>query len=68
MPLIFGNAKLTMDELLIPIVEVEVIVNFRPLLYLATDDLEEPLTPFYLPIGQRVLSLSNNIEVFDDED
>ena len=40
-----GSAKLTMDELLTAVVEIEMIVNSRPLSYLSADDMEELLTP-----------------------
>ena len=52
-----GRAKLTHDELLTALTEVEVIVNSRPLSYLSTEDIEEPLTPSHLLIGRRVLNL-----------
>lgn len=37
--------------------EVECVLNSRPLTYLYTDDLEEPLTPSHLIVGHRLLSL-----------
>ena len=52
-----GQAKLTHDELLTALTEVEMIVNSRPLSYLSTEDIEEPLTPSHLLIGRRVLNL-----------
>ena len=51
-----GSARLNYDELLTTITEAEMIVNSRPLSYLSSDDLEEPLTPSHLLIGHRVLS------------
>ena len=51
------NARLTFDELLTAVTEVEMILNSRPLLYVSTDDMEEPLTPSHLLIGRRVLTL-----------
>ena len=50
-----GWAKLTHDELLTALTEVEVIVNSRPLSYLSTGDIEGPLTPSHLLIGRRVV-------------
>ena len=52
-----GQAKLTHDELLTALTEVEMIVNSRPLSYLSTEDIEEPLTPSHLLIGRRVFNL-----------
>ena len=33
------------DELLTAVVEIEAIINARPLLYVSTEDIEEPLKP-----------------------
>ena len=54
---IIGGAKLTYDELLTSVVEVEAILNTRPLTYLDPDDSDEPLTPSHLLTGRRVMSL-----------
>ena len=51
-----GNAKLSYDELSTALTEVEAIVNSRPISYLSSVDLEEPLTLSHLIIGYRVLS------------
>ena len=40
-----GQAKFSLDELHTAVVEVEFIINSRPLTYLSSGDLEEPLTP-----------------------
>ena len=50
-----GKARLTYEELLAVLTEVECILNSRPLTYLYPDDLEEPLT--HLISGRRLLSL-----------
>ena len=52
-----GNARLTYEELMTVLSEVECILNSRPLTYLYPDDLEEPLTPSHLMSGRRLLSL-----------
>ena len=52
-----GSARLTYDELLTSVTEVEMILNSRPLTYLSADEVEEPLTPSHLLIGCRVLTL-----------
>ena len=56
-----GQAKISLDELLTAVTEVEAIVNSRPLLYVTSDDLEEPLTPSHLLVGWRVLSLPDDL-------
>ena len=52
-----GQARLTFDELLTALAEVEMILNSRPISYVSTDDVEEPLTPSHLIMGRRILSL-----------
>ena len=66
-----GQAKFSFDELLTAVTEVEEIVNSRPLSYVTSDDLEEPLTPSHLLVGRRVLSLPDDLsylgETADDD-
>ena len=52
-----GGARLTYDELTTVVAEVEMILNSRPLSYLSSDDIEEPLTPSHLLLGRRVVNL-----------
>ena len=52
-----GKARLTYEELLTVLTEVECTHNSRPLTYLYPDNLEEPLTPSHLISGRRLLSL-----------
>ena len=40
-----GQAKFSYNVPLTAVIEVEAILNFRPLSYILADDLEEPLTP-----------------------
>jgi len=40
------------------VVEIEAILNSRPLFYVGPDDLDETLTPSHLLTGHRILSLS----------
>ena len=49
-----GNAKLTYEELNTLLIEVEGVLNSRPLTYLY-DEGGEPLTPSHLIMGRRVL-------------
>ena len=55
------QAKLSLDELHTAIVEIESIINSRPLSYVSSYDLEEPLTPSHLMIGRRILNLPDNL-------
>ena len=52
-----GNVTLSYDELLTAVAEVEMVLNSRPLSFVSTEDMEEPLTPSHLLIGRRVLNL-----------
>ena len=65
---IIGRAKLTHEELLTIVTEVEMIVNSRPLSYVSQEDLDEPITPSHLLIGKRVLSLPDSLCYEDDEE
>lgn len=56
-----GQAKFSLDGLHTAVVEVESIINSRPLSYLTSSDVEEPLTPSHLLIGRQVLSLPDNL-------
>ena len=62
-----GRAKLTYDELLTILTEVEMILNSQPLSYMTSDDVEEPLTPSHLILGRRVINLPTHYE-HNDED
>ena len=62
-----GNARLTYDELITSVTEVEMILNSRPLSYVSSEDIEEPLTPSHLLVGYRVLSLPDPMTSADDE-
>ena len=48
------------DELLMGLVEVEMVLNARPLSFVLSEDLEELLTPSHLLIGRRILSLPSH--------
>ena len=50
------NARLNYDELSTTLVEVEAVLNSRPLTYVY-DEFEEPLTSSHLVIGRRILSM-----------
>ena len=54
---IFGRSKLSYDELLTVIVEIEAILNSRPLIYIDAGEVEEPLTPLHLLLCRRILPI-----------
>ena len=64
---VIGNSQLTYEELLTAVIEVEAMLNSRPLTYLAPDDLDEPLTPSHLLTGRRILSLPD-LPIGNEED
>ncbi len=64
-----GKAKLSYDELVTAVTEAESILNSRPLSYVSSEDIEEPLTPAHLLSGRRILSLpERHRENPEDED
>ena len=63
-----GKAKLTHDELSTALTEVEAILNSRPLSYISSDDLEEPLTPSHMLTGRRILSLPDGASTVSEGD
>ena len=62
-----GKNCLSFDELHTLVVEIEAVLNSRPLTYVSSEDPEEPLTPSHLLVGFRILSLPGP-EVSDDPD
>ena len=58
---IIGKARFSYDELLTAVIEVEAVLNSRPLMYVSADDLEEPLTPSHLLTGRRIRSLPDHL-------
>ena len=61
-----GRAKLTYDELITSLIEIEAVINSRPLTYISPDSLQEPLTPSHFLTGKRVLSLPDGYSCGDD--
>ena len=57
-----GRTILDYDELLTAVVEIEAVINARPLTYVYDDEESpsSPLTPSYLINGRRVAIASNN--------
>ena len=60
------RAAVTYEELLTVVVEIEGIVNSRPLTYIY-NEIEDVITPSHLFMGKRLLS-QNSENVNDDED
>ena len=61
----------TRDELLTAVVEIEAVINSRPLSYVSFTDFEEPLNPSHLLVGRRLLNLPDHLGYVcdpDDED
>lgn len=58
---IVGRAKFTYDELSTAVTEIESILNSRPLSFISSEDLEEPLTPFHLLNGRRLSKLPDEL-------
>ena len=56
-----GRSRLSLDELNTSLAEVEAVINSRPLSYISSEDLEEPLTPSHLLTGRRILSLPDRL-------
>ena len=55
-----GDATLTYAEILTVVVEVEMILDCRPLSYVSGEDTEEPLTLSHLLCGRRQMSLPDS--------
>jgi hypothetical protein len=63
---VLGNSSLSHDELLTILIEVEGVLNSRPLSFISADDNCEPLTPSHLLRGHSLLALPPFIA--DDND
>lgn len=55
-----GGAKLTYDKLTTVTVQVEMILYSRPLSYVSSGDMDEPLTPSHMLHGRGLLSLPDH--------
>ncbi len=53
---VLRNARLTYEELLTLLIQIEGVLNSRPLTYVDEEE-NEPLTPSHLVIGRRILSI-----------
>ena len=62
-----GTARFSYDEMHTAVVEIEAIVNSRPLSYVYPDDFQQPLTPSHLLVGRRLLSLPDHLTYLEPE-
>ena len=62
---VIGKSKLSNEELERVLIQTESIVNSRPLTFITTEEVCEPLTPSHLTYGERLISAINN-EYIDD--
>lgn len=63
-----GQAKLSYDEVLTALIEIDMVLNSRRLTYISADDLDEPLTPSHLLVRRRLLSYPDHLTVHHGED
>ena len=59
--------RLTYEELLTVITEIELVLNSRPLTYLHFDDVKEPLTPSHLVVGRRLMTIPEDCAIKEEE-
>ena len=60
---ILKNAKITSEELQTVLVEIEATLNSRPLTFISSGEIEEPLTPYHLLCGRRLLAVPDQEEI-----
>ena len=62
-----GQARISYDELVTIVAEVEITLNSHPLKFVCADDLDEPLTPSHLLVGYKLNNLPDPL-CGDDRD
>ena len=65
---LIGRSHISLDELTTALAEIEAVLNSCPLSYVSSEDLDEPITPSHLILGQRLLSLPDNLDYLCDPD
>ena len=63
---LIGRSHISLDELTTALAEIEAVLNSRPLSYVSSEDLDEPVTPSHPIVGQRLLSLPDNLDYLCD--
>lgn len=63
-----GQAKFAQDELLTALIEIVMVLNSRPLMYISADELDEPLRPSHLLVGRRLLSCPDYLVIDHGKD
>ncbi|XP_028397220.1 uncharacterized protein LOC114521030 [Dendronephthya gigantea] len=58
---VLSNARLTYEELLTLLIQIEGVLNSRPLTYVSNEK-DEPLTPSQLVIGRRIVSVPSELQ------
>ncbi|PFX23174.1 hypothetical protein AWC38_SpisGene12260 [Stylophora pistillata] len=60
---ILKDAKVTSEELQTVLVEIGATLNSRPLTFVSSGEIEEPLTPYHLFCGRRLLAMPDQVEI-----
>ena len=60
---ILKSAKVTSEELQTVLVEIEATLNARPLLFVSSGEIEEPLASYHLLYGRRLLAMPDQEEL-----
>ena len=62
------NSQLNFEELTTVLVEVEAVINSRPLTYMSPDDIQKVLTLAHLILGKQLLTLPDGKVCLNEED
>ena len=65
---VLKNVRLTYEELLTVVTEIELVLNSRPLTYLHFDDAEELLTPSHLAVGRRLMTIPEDCTIKEEKE
>ena len=60
------NARLTYEELMTVITEIEAVINSRPLTYVYEEQIQEVITPSHLFVGRRLLTQAEDGSTQDE--